>query len=72
MKAASVPPAQDDTKEASPVKLESHAICEELHAPAEGPDGETPPPVFRVGEQVEVRLLPPTSRDGTPAGSGTA
>ena len=64
--------AQDDAKDVPPLKLEAHPVREGLTDPAEDASGETPPPIFNIGEQVEVRLHPLTSRDGTPSGSGTA
>ena len=65
--------AQDDAKDASPAKLEAHPIHEVLHDPTDDPDDEAPPSTaFAVGEQVEVRLYPPSGKDGTPPGSGSA
>ena len=61
--------AKDVQKDASPQKLQAHALHEELEEDDEGADDAEPTAAFRIGEQVEVRLLPPASKDGTPSSS---
>ena len=61
--------AKDGQKDAPPKKLLAHALHEELEEDDEGADDAEPTAAFRIGEQVEVRLLPPASKDGTPSSS---
>ena len=52
--------------------MHAHALREELEDDAEGADAVKPTAAFRIGEQVEVRLQPPASKDGTSSSSGLA
>ena len=59
-------------KDVSPKKLQARALHEELEEDDEGAADAKPTAAFRLGEQVEVRLQPPASKDGTSSSSGLA